>query len=81
MIAFFAEVIQFFSFFHHLIKRVLDPDSLDPQHFCFQDPDPDPTGKISTKNCEKNVLLLTLYLLGYLKTRISPLNPMFDVQI
>ena len=57
MIAFFAEVIQFFSFFHHLIKRVLDPDSLDPQHFCFQDPDPDPTGKISTKNCEKNVLL------------------------
>ena len=35
-----------------------DPDSLDPQDFGFLDPDPDPRGKISNKNCKKTFLLL-----------------------
>ena len=30
-----------------------DPDPLDPQHFDFLDPDPDPKGKISTKTVKK----------------------------
>jgi len=31
---------------------------LDPQDFGFLDPNPDPRGKISIKNCKKNFLLL-----------------------
>ena len=48
-------------------SNALVPDPLDPQDFGFLDPDPDPRGKISTKNCKKNFFTAKTQILTFEK--------------
>ena len=51
------KILKLSSPYLHFSYASFDP--LDPQNFGFLDPDPDPRGKISTKNCKKKISLKT----------------------
>jgi len=55
-------------------SNALVPDPLDPQDFGFLDPDPDPRGKISTKNCKKKLFSAKTQILTFEKSEIIKIS-------